>query len=211
MPSNFRLPKIYPITDTKLSGLSHIEQIKALLEGGANLAQIRDKTSSSRELFESVQECLAVCREHGALLVVNDRVDIVLATGADGVHLGQNDLPPVEARKVLPPGTIIGFSTHSVEQAIEAIKLPVDYIAAGPVFSTSSKKNPDPVVGLKGLEKIRDAIGDFPLVAIGGITLENCREVLNAGADSVAMISALVSQNTHITDKVRKAIEIAAK
>src|SRR5262245_53569336 len=124
MPSTFRLPTIYPITDTRLSGLSHFDQIKALLEGGARLVQIRDKTSPSLDLFESAKECLELCREHGVPLIVNDRVDIALAVGADGVHLGQDDLPPREAREILPPGTIIGFSTHSYEQAVEAINLP---------------------------------------------------------------------------------------
>ena len=209
MPSNLRLPKIYPITDTKLSGLSHFEQTKALLEGGTKLVQIRDKTMASRELFDSVQECLALCHERDALLIVNDRADIALATDADGVHLGQDDLPPSEARKILPSGTIIGFSTHTVEQALDAAKTPVDYIAAGPIFSTRSKSNPDPVIGLSGLEKIRNAIGDLPLVAIGGITLDNCHDVLNAGADSAAMISALVAEPSQITYRLQKALEIA--
>jgi thiamine-phosphate diphosphorylase len=143
------------------------------------------------------------------VLIVNDRVDIAMALGADGVHLGQDDLPPLEARRLLPPGGIIGVSTHSVEQAADAIKLPVDYIAAGPIFPTTSKADHEPVVGLEGLEKIREATGKLPLVAIGGITLENCRDVFSAGADSVAMISALVSDPPEITAKMRRALEIA--
>jgi thiamine-phosphate pyrophosphorylase len=204
------LPKIYPITDAKLSGTSHLEQVKALLAGGARMIQIRDKNMSSRELFGTVEGCQALMRDHGAKLIVNDRVDIAMALGADGVHLGQDDLPPTEARKLLSPGTIIGFSTHSVEQAIEAMKLPVDYIAAGPIFQTLSKSDSEPVIGLAGLEKIREAIGDLPLVAIGGINLNNCRDVFSAGADSVAMISALVSQPSRITPQMREVLEIAS-
>jgi thiamine-phosphate pyrophosphorylase len=204
------LPKIYPITDTKLSGISHLEQVKALLAGGARMIQIRDKTLASRGLFGAIEECQILCREFGAKLIVNDRVDIAMALGGDGVHLGQDDLPPAEARKLLGPGAVIGFSTHSVEQAIEAIELPVDYIAAGPIFPTRSKTDPEPVIGREGLGKIREAIGDFPLVGIGGINLDNCRDVFSAGADSVAMISALVSQPSRITTQMRKASEIAS-
>jgi thiamine-phosphate pyrophosphorylase len=204
------VPKIYPITDTKLSGVSHLEQVKALLEGGARMIQIRDKNMSSRELFGAIEECNVMVRDYDAKLIVNDRVDITMALGADGVHLGQDDLPPVEARKLLGPRAIIGFSTHSVEQAIETVELPVDYIAAGPIFKTRSKADAEPAIGLAGLKRIRQAIGDFPLVAIGGINLDNCRDVLSAGADSVAMISALVSKPLQITNRMRKALEIAS-
>jgi len=204
------VPKIYPITDTKLSGVSHLEQVKALLEGGARMIQIRDKNMSSRELFGAIEECNVIVRDYDAKLIVNDRVDITMALRADGVHLGQDDLPPVEARKLLGPRAIIGFSTHSVEQAIKAMELPVDYIAAGPIFPTWSKTDPEPMIGLAGLKRIRQAIGDFPLVAIGGINLDNCRDVLSAGADSVAMISALVSKPLQITNRMRKALEIAS-
>jgi len=204
------LPKIYPITDTQLSGISHLEQVKALLAGGARMIQIRDKHMSSRELFGAIEECQALIRDYDAKLIVNDRVDIAMALGTDGVHLGQDDLPPTEARKLLSTGAIIGFSTHSGEQALEAIKFPVDYIAAGPIFRTLSKTDAEPAIGLTGLKTIRQAIGGFPLVGIGGIDLDNCRDVLSAGADSVAMISALISQPSKITTQMRKALEIAA-
>jgi len=204
------VPKIYPITDTKLSGVSHLEQVKALLEGGARMIQIRDKNMSSRELFGAIEECNVMVRDYDAKLIVNDRVDITMALGADGVHLGQDDLPPVEARKLLGPRALIGFSTHSVEQAIKAMELPVDYIAAGPIFKTRSKADAEPAIGLEGLKRIRQAIGKFPLVAIGGINLDNCRDVFSAGADSVAMISALVSKPLQITNRMRKALEIAS-
>ena len=133
-----------------------------------------------------------MARGLGVRVVVNDRADIALAVGADGVHLGQDDLDPSAARRLLGDKFIIGYSTHSVAQAVEAARLPVDYVAVGPIFDTSSKERPDPVVGLEGLRGVRAAVGPVPLVAIGGITRETARAVLAAGADSLALISALV-------------------
>jgi len=132
-------------------------------------------------------------KQAGVQLIVNDRVDIALATGASGVHLGQDDLPPEAARKLLGPRAIIGYSTHNVDQAISATKLPIDYLAIGPIFGTTTKTDTAPVLGLDGVRAVRRAIGEFPLVAIGGITLTNARDVIDAGADSVAIISALLS------------------
>lgn len=172
----FELPKLYPITDRRLTGLSHAEQVARLCEGGARLVQLREKHLSSREFYAEVVEALRVASLFGARLIVNDRVDVVLTAGADGVHLGQDDVPPEAARALLGAGKIIGCSTHSVEQAIAAARLPVDYIAIGPVFSTSSKENPDPVVGLEGVEWVREGVGgSVKLVAIGGITAESAR------------------------------------
>lgn len=190
-----RLPRIYPITDARLSGLSHAEQVARLCEGGATLVQLREKHLSPREFCREAVEALRVARACGARLVVNDRADIALALGADGVHLGQDDLPPDAARRLLGDGAIVGFSTHDLAQAAEAALLPVTYIAFGPVFATSSKENPERVVGLEGLRRAREVIGErIPLVAIGGVTRENARAVLEAGADSVAVIGALVSR-----------------
>ena len=141
------------------------------------------------EFYEQAKAALA----EGVQLIINDRVDIALAAGASGVHLGQDDLPTEAARKLLGPQAIIGYSTHNVDQAISAIKLPIDYLAIGPIFSTTTKSDTAPVLGLHGLRAVRDAIGDFPIVAIGGITLDNARSVIDAGADSVAVISALLS------------------
>jgi thiamine-phosphate pyrophosphorylase len=188
----FELPKLYPITDRRLSGLTHAEQVARLCEGGARLVQLREKAPGPREFYAEVSEALRVARSFGAKLVVNDRVDVALATGADGVHVGQDDMPPETARAVIGKRKIVGFSTHSVEQASAAARLPVDYIAIGPIFSTRSKENPDPVVGLEGVRRVREATGDVPLVAIGGITIETAPSVLEAGADSVAVIGALL-------------------
>ena len=136
------LPKLYPITDRRLSGLSHAEQVARLADGGATFIQIREKHLSAREFYREAEEALRVARERGVKLIVNDRADIALALGADGVHLGQDDMPPEAARALLGDDAIIGFSTHNVAQAVEAARLPVDYVAIGPVFATSSKSKP---------------------------------------------------------------------
>jgi thiamine-phosphate pyrophosphorylase len=191
MRGRFRLPQVYPITDTQISGLSHAEQVAIFAERGATVVQIREKRATAFEFYEQARAALAIAAERGVHLIINDRVDIALATGATGVHLGQDDLPPEAARRLLGEDAVIGYSTHSVAQALEAARMPIDYLAIGPVFTTSTKENPDPVVGLEGLRAVKAAIGSLPLVAIGGITPANTAEVLAAGADSVAMISGL--------------------
>lgn len=191
MRGPFRLPPVYPITDTQISGLSHAKQVALFAERGASLVQLRDKRASSLQFYEEAKAARAVAAERGVLLIINDRVDIAVAVGAAGVHLGQDDLPPQVARSLLGNEGIIGYSTHSVAQALEAAELPIDYLAIGPVFTTQTKENPDPVVGLDGLRAVKAAIRHIPLVAIGGITPANSSEVLAAGADSVAMISGL--------------------
>jgi len=197
-------PKLYPITDVGLSGLSHADQVVRLCEGGATLAQLREKSLSPREFFKQAEEAMRAAREHEVRIIINDRVDVALALKADGVHLGQNDLPPAAARRVLGDKAVIGFSTHNVEQAIRAAKLPIDYIAIGPIFATSTKKNPDPAVGLLGLRQVRKAVGKMPLVAIGGITRENASEILAAGADAVALISAIISEPAEISSRTKQ-------
>lgn len=206
MPTDFKLPRIYPITDTRISGISHLEQIELLARGGASLVQIRDKSATSRELFESVRVCLEHRERLGIKLIVNDRVDIAMLLGADGVHLGQDDLPPAEARKILGPKAIIGFSTHTLEQALDAVSLPINYIAFGPIYEPRSKADHEAVVGLEKLREVRKSVGSFPLAAIGGIDFENMGEVFSAGADSVAMISALVSDPSRVTETMRNAV-----
>ena len=140
-------------------------------------------------------------------MIINDRVDVALAIGAHGVHLGQDDLPPEAARELLGAPAIVGYSTHNVDQALEAVKLPIDYLAIGPIFPTTSKPDTFPVIGLKGLRAVRRAIGDFPLVAIGGITHANARDAIEAGADSVAVISALLADTNRITETTRSLIQ----
>jgi len=185
--------RVYPITDTQLSGVSHADQVSLLADGGATFVQLREKNLPALDFYNEAKVALTVARQRGVTLIINDRVDVALALGAPGVHLGQDDLPPEAARKLLGDDAIIGYSTHTVSQAISAASLPVDYIAIGPIFQTSSKANPDPVVGLDGLRAVRKAIGDARLVAIGGISQENAASVIDGGADSVAVISALLS------------------
>lgn len=200
----FTLPKIYPITDTDISGLSHAEQVRRLAAGGARVVQIRQKEIDSRTWYDDLAEAVAAARSSGTALIVNDRVDIALICGADGVHLGQDDLPPAEARKLLGETAIIGYSTHTIGQVREALSMPVDYIAFGPIFRTSTKLDTDPVVGTELLRQVRDASGAMPIVAIGGINAGNVRSVLAAGADSAAMIGALISDPESITERMRE-------
>ncbi len=200
------LPKLYPITDARLSGLSHAEQVSRLCAGGATFIQLREKHLSPREFYEATEAALDVVRAHTDVrLIVNDRADIALALGADGVHLGQHDLDPVAARRLLGTNFIIGYSTHTVAQAIEASRLPLDYIALGPIFPTQTKENPDPTVGLEALRRVRDSIDpSVALVAIGGITRDNAPLALQAGADSVAVISALLSTPDKIIERTKE-------
>ena len=193
-----QLPRVYPLTDVQLSGFSHAEQVRLLSLGGASLIQLREKRMAAAEFHEQAK----AAKQSGVQLIINDRVDIALAVGASGVHLGQDDMPPEAARKLLGPQSIIGYSTHNVDQAISAAKLPIDYLAIGPIFSTMTKSDTAPVLGLDGLRAVRRAIGEFPLVAIGGITSANAREVIDAGADSVAVITALLSA-ANITTAIR--------
>ncbi len=186
----FPIPKLYPITDCQLSNCTHEEIVQMMLAGGARLIQLRDKEASAKELLDAARACLALTRPAGARLIINDRVDVALTSGADGIHLGQEDLAVEEAREILGEDKIIGVSTHSLDQFNAALETSANYIAVGPVFPTKTKENPDPVVGL---DLVRQAklITDRPLVAIGGISVERAADVIAAGADSVAIISAL--------------------
>lgn len=207
MQNPFRLPRVYALTDVQLSGLSHVEQLELFIAGGAALVQLREKNMPAVEFYEQAQAAVAVAERRGVQLIINDRVDIALGVGAHGVHLGQDDLPPEAARKLLGETSIIGYSTHNLDQALAAVKLPIDYLAIGPIFRTITKSDTSPVLGLEGLRTVRRAIGDFPLVAIGGITHANAAATIDAGADSVAVISALLSDPNHITELTRSLIQ----
>jgi|ERR1041385_90288 thiamine-phosphate diphosphorylase len=183
------LPRLYPVADAQFGDVVQIAE--SLLQGGARLIQLRDKNAATREFLDRVERVLALAPAD-ARIIVNDRVDIARISGAAGVHLGQTDLPPAMARKILRSEQIVGFSTHNLQQALEADNLPVDYVAVGPIFPTSTKQNPDPVVGLESLNSICKVV-DKPIVAIGGIRMENAREVLKAGAHSIAVIRDLLN------------------
>jgi len=203
----FELPRVYPLTDATLCGLSHAEQVRRLAAGGASFIQLREKRLSSRDLFREAEATLKVARELGVKLIINDRVDIALAIRADGVHLGQDDLTPTAARQLLGPDAIIGYSTHNLAQALEAVQLPLDYIAFGPIFPTGTKSDTSPVVGLAALKEVRKAIDNRPLVAIGGINSENAADVIEHGADSVAVISCLLSKPATISARTARLFE----
>ena len=200
----FHLPKVYPITDTNLSGLSHAEQIDRLIAGGATLIQLRDKHAAPRDLYPQAEAALQIARKHDVRLIINDRVDVALALGAAGVHLGQTDMPVEAARRLLGERVIVGISTHNLEQAKLAANMPVDYVAFGPIFKTSTKENPDSIAGLEALHGVRTIVGSLPVVAIGGITLANAEEAWKAGADAVSSIAALVSDPSRIPENMRQ-------
>jgi thiamine-phosphate pyrophosphorylase len=187
------LPRIYPIVDAANFTSQHdlLEFARQLTSAGATMIQYRNKKGTARQMLSDARN-LRLAPAENVRWIMNDRADLCLAAGFDGVHLGQDDLSPESARNVVKQGKWVGVSSHSVEQAIAADATTADYIAIGPIFSTRSKEQPDPVVGLEGLKKVRLATRK-PLVAIGGITLANCRSVIDAGADSVAVISALLT------------------
>ena len=187
----------------RLTKLSHAEQVEKLIAGGATFIQLREKNASPKDFYESAKKALEIARRHVVKIIINDRVDIAWALKADGVHLGQDDLPPEYARKILGEKAIIGFSTHNLNQAIIALKLPINYIAVGPVFATQTKENPGEIVGIAAIKKVREAVGDFPLVAIGGVTSENFRDVLDAGANTAAIVSDLLREPEKIIERMK--------
>jgi thiamine-phosphate pyrophosphorylase len=186
-----KLPHLYAIVDAGL-----VPDVVAfageLASAGVRLIQYRNKQGSARQMLTHARELRRVLPEN-VQLIINDRADLCLAASSNGVHIGQDDLSVEGARRVCAVPLIVGVSTHDLEQVALANDSSADYIAIGPVFATHTKQNPDPVVGLEGVRAAR-AMTRKPLVAIGGITHENCREVIAAGADSVAVISVLVQQ-----------------
>ncbi|MCK9278391.1 MAG: thiamine phosphate synthase [Methanoculleus sp.] len=186
---------LYVITDEQIGhGLSHTEIARRAVAGGADTIQLRDKRLSGRDLLIVASAIRKVTRDAGALFIVNDRLDVAIAAGADGVHLGESDLPIEHARRIAPPGFIIGASVGSVATAVRAGAAGADYVALSPTFSTASKDDAGPGRGLAVLSAIRSAVS-LPLVAIGGITPENAVDVIAAGADGVCVISAVVGQD----------------
>ncbi len=188
-----KISGLYAVIDSScVKPESFVDAARALIEGGAGIIQARAKGLSSGELLGVCEAVQKAALEKGALFIVNDRVDVALLCGADGVHLGQDDIPAAEARRLLGPSSIIGVSTHNAEEAREAESDGADYVSFGPVFSTKTKKDAQDPKGCGLLNDVRKAVS-LPIVAIGGIDADNMREVFAAGADAVAMISYLLS------------------
>ena len=198
------LTGLYAIVDSQaLNGRSHLEVTNQLIRGGAKTIQLRDKLRSKDELLPIAQQLKNLCSEHGVLFIMNDYLDLALAAGADGLHLGQKDLPIRIARKLLPIDIILGCSVTTVDQAIAAELGGADYIAVGSIYPTSSKERAT-VVGLERLRQVRQAVS-LPLIGIGGINKDNAAEVIAAGANSVAVISAIL-QAEDIEEAARQII-----
>jgi thiamine-phosphate pyrophosphorylase len=189
-----RLPALYAILDTACFAKANdlFSASEELVRAGVTLLQYRNKSGNARQMLEQARE-LRLRLGGSVKLIMNDRADLAVAAGLDGVHVGQDDLSPEGARKVIGESLWLGVSTHNPEQVKEADETSADYIAVGPVFATASKAKPDPVIGLDGVRRARQLTAK-PLVAIGGITRANCRSVIDAGADSAAVISDLVRE-----------------
>jgi len=185
------LPRLYVILDAALLTVPETDCARNLVDAGVRLLQYRNKSASSRELFESAKKFSAQLQPQGVSFVVNDRADVAALVDADGVHVGQQDLSVESARRVMGPSKWVGVSTHNLEQFERAAATSADYIAVGPVFSTSTKINPDPVIGIDFIRTVR-TLTEKPIVAIGGITLDRAAQVIRAGADSVAVISDIL-------------------
>ena len=204
------IPIIYPIIDGSIVTLDNIgKTAEAIIDGGAKILQLRAKSLSSKEFLETARIIRKITKDKGTVFIVNDRVDIALLTDADGVHLGQGDLPVKEARRLLGNNKIIGYSTHNLREALEAVRLPVDYISFGPIFPTKTKEDAQTPKGLKLLSEVRKAV-EIPIVAIGGITETNMAHVLKEGVEGVAMISEILTVKD-ISQKINRVIATAKK
>ena len=197
-----QIPRLYPIIDLEISSHPLEFLIREFATAGLTWVQLRDKKANSGQLFANAQRLVELARLHGLTTIVNDRADIAWLSGADGVHVGQEDLPVEDARKIVGSKKIVGYSTHNLAQALEAEESSADYIAIGPVFATTSKANPDPIVPLEELEEIRSRVKK-PIVAIGGITSQNAAGLFDIGLDSVAVIRDLVTASD-IRAKIRQ-------
>jgi thiamine-phosphate pyrophosphorylase len=198
------LPRFYPILDAGLllrAGLSIEGFARELREAGIRFLQYRDKEASDETVLERAALLRRIFPAPDSCLILNDRVALVLSAGCDGIHVGQEDLTPGQVRAMLGAEVLIGVSTHGERRLMSAGEGPADYVAIGPVFATTSKQNPDPVVGVEGVRAAR-AITAKPVVAIGGISRSNCAAVVEAGADSVAVISDLIPREGSSTGKI---------
>jgi thiamine-phosphate pyrophosphorylase len=195
--------RVYVITDSQRArGRSHLEIAEAAIRGGATAVQLRMKAEPARLILDAARAIAVLCRAAGVAFLVNDRVDVALSAGADGVHVGQDDLPAEEVRRLMGPGALIGVSAATVEEAVAAERAGADYLGVGAVYSTATKSDAGAPVGLARLTEIR-RVARLPLVGIGGITSENAAAVIQAGAQGVAVITA-VTLADNIVAEVRR-------
>ena len=184
---------LYLVTDAKLSrGRSQLEIIEAAVQGGVTMVQYREKNTNTRQMVEEALELSKLCRQLSVPFIVNDRVDVALAVDADGVHIGQEDMPASLVRKMIGPGKILGVSVDNIPQARAAIAAGADYVGAGAIFKTPTKTDISPPIGIQGLHKLA-RICTIPIVAIGGLNANNVEEVILAGAGGIAVVSAIVN------------------
>jgi thiamine-phosphate pyrophosphorylase len=183
--------RLYLVTDPVLNrGYSVLEQVELALKGGVKIVQIREKGLNTRDFIALARKALEITRPEGAYLLINDRIDVALAADADGVHLGQEDIPLVDARRLLGPNSVIGVSTRTPAEAAEAERDGADYLAANGVFLTDTKRELEVELGLEGVSELRKAT-KLPLIAIGGIKIDNCESVIRAGANGVAVVTGI--------------------
>lgn len=202
--------RLYVVTDAGLSrGRSHRAVIEAAIVGGATVVQYREKHASTRQMIVEVQELRELTRRAGVPLIVNDRVDVALAVDADGVHVGQDDMPVALARQLIG-NKLLGVSAHSLSEALQAVRDGADYLGVGPIFATTTKPDAASPIGLDGLRAIRQHVS-IPIVAIGGINQANAADVMRAGADGVAVVSAVVSADdvTAAARQLRALVSVA--
>jgi thiamine-phosphate pyrophosphorylase len=198
-----KLRGLYFLTDSSLSKQGIVEDVKQVLSAGCKIVQYRDKEKSSKEMVLKAGKIAKLCKEQNALFLVNDRLDIAQAVDADGVHLGQDDMPLKVARKILGSEKVIGITAHNLEEALQAEQDGADYVGVSPIFKTDTKKDAGEPVGIELVKEVKQKV-KIPVVAIGGINLENAKQVISAGADAVCVISAIVcSENV---EKAAKAI-----
>lgn len=192
--------RVYVITDALLMpGRGHLDIIRAAVAGGAGTVQLRDKRATAREMYALAKEAVTICREAGVMLIVNDRPDVAIAAGADGVHVGDDDIPADAVRRILDEAArrlgggrmVLGVSAGSPPEALAAEAAGADYVGVGPVFATATKADAGPPVGVQGVRLVKGAVR-IPVVAIGGISLDNARDVIAAGADGLAVVSAVI-------------------
>ena len=184
---------LYLVTDAGLSrGRSHLQVVGAALRGGVTIVQYREKSATTRRMIEEARELRKLCASAGVPFIVNDRVDVALAVDADGVHVGQDDMPAALARRLIGDKKILGVSAGNPEEARRAVADGADYIGASPVFATPTKSDAPPPMGAEGLRRLAQAVS-VPVVAIGGMNAENAQSIMAAGASGIAVVSAIVA------------------